>query len=81
MDSLVFDRGVHLEAAVAALTVVEDLEVVEDGIGDVSPITRYCGWSIGRSICEDMGAHSVERSLSVQKCWSVPSADPPRRSV
>ena len=33
VDCLVFDRGAHPEAAVTALPVVEDLEVLEDGVG------------------------------------------------
>jgi len=35
VDSLVFDRGSHPEGGVAALTVVQDLEVFEDGVGNL----------------------------------------------
>ena len=35
VDSLVFDRGSHLEGGVASLPVVEDLEVFEDGVGQL----------------------------------------------
>ena len=33
VDSLVFDGGAHPEGGVASLPVVEDLEVLKDGVG------------------------------------------------
>ena len=37
VDSLVFDRCAHSECGVATLAVVEDLEVFEDGVGQLDP--------------------------------------------
>ena len=47
VDCLVFDRGAHPEAAVTALPVVEDLEVLEDGVGELDP-GRLCVYEQAR---------------------------------
>ena len=47
VDSLVFDRGSHLEGGVASLPDVEDLEVFEDGgsglvsVGEAVPVEEF----------------------------------------
>ena len=38
VDSVVFDRGSHPDGGVTSLPVVEDLEVFEDGVGQLNAV-------------------------------------------